>query len=419
MGPPHAGEQRNARGPTNAPYMSEGNRISKNNRSNSQQSHPDTMSNNNSFFRPKNSRFASHFANRDPRQTALLTHNRQHSGHQTPQSQMRTPGPTIKKEIKSEPMDRGMFNTNTQPNQHGPNHMDVDLDFDIESVPPFDVSQHGHETTLWKLPSDIWPTILKNILAMPDLDDDTPIMLGTLRHRIDKPNDWWMKLGDNKATEGLHKEYEMQKKERMENTHVFTETRRDDEDEPEKQVLAWGRVRAATRKHTSKTAYYAKATFEAAVIPTSDPKFYAEFFARREEECRPKRQTELLEVEEVRQIQGDTVSRGSNAFDKSIIASADSKRAGGQTADLFVRMPEEELRQALFTKFSEFKYWAISDLRGELKQPFEYLKQVLSDIAVRSNEGGQLTNKWVLKPEYLQMAEAAQMSAGTGNALDL
>ena len=61
-------------------------------------------------------------------------------------------------------------------------------------------------------------------------------------------------------------------------------------------------------------------------------------------------------------------------------------------------MPKNELLDALYTLFKEFRYWPMSALRSKLNQPEHYLKETLGMIAelVRS---GPFNATWKLKPE--------------------
>jgi transcription initiation factor TFIIF subunit beta len=62
------------------------------------------------------------------------------------------------------------------------------------------------------------------------------------------------------------------------------------------------------------------------------------------------------------------------------------------------RMPENDLRDALFRCFRKYNYWSMKALRNELKQPEAYLKQQLDYIAILA-KSGRFATHWSLKPE--------------------
>lgn len=63
------------------------------------------------------------------------------------------------------------------------------------------------------------------------------------------------------------------------------------------------------------------------------------------------------------------------------------------------RMEIVDLQQILFNAFSEFKKWKFGQLKARTRQPTDYLRQVLSEIAFR-HQGGDTSGAWQLKPQY-------------------
>lgn len=63
------------------------------------------------------------------------------------------------------------------------------------------------------------------------------------------------------------------------------------------------------------------------------------------------------------------------------------------------RMPENELRDAIFKCFKRFEFWPMKSLIHDIRQPEVYLKQNLEKVAhlVRS---GPRSGNWQLKPEH-------------------
>ncbi|KAI9669094.1 MAG: hypothetical protein M1831_000686 [Alyxoria varia] len=63
-----------------------------------------------------------------------------------------------------------------------------------------------------------------------------------------------------------------------------------------------------------------------------------------------------------------------------------------------VRMDKRELIDKLFGCFDRYTYWSMKALKQELKQPENWLKEVLQDIAEMAREGA-FTNTWYLKKQ--------------------
>lgn len=62
------------------------------------------------------------------------------------------------------------------------------------------------------------------------------------------------------------------------------------------------------------------------------------------------------------------------------------------------RMPQDQLLDALFNCFKEFKYWPLSALKSRLNQPESYLKETLEKIAVLI-KGGTFNLTYQLRPD--------------------
>ena len=61
-------------------------------------------------------------------------------------------------------------------------------------------------------------------------------------------------------------------------------------------------------------------------------------------------------------------------------------------------MPQDQLLDALFTCFKEFKYWPLSALKSRLNQPESYLKETLEKIAILI-KGGPFNLTYQLRPD--------------------
>ncbi|KAG9104351.1 hypothetical protein FRC06_003397 [Ceratobasidium sp. 370] len=65
------------------------------------------------------------------------------------------------------------------------------------------------------------------------------------------------------------------------------------------------------------------------------------------------------------------------------------------------RIPKNELLDMLFKLFATQSHWTMKVLRERTKQPMDYLKETLEDIAVL-HKSGPHTNKWSLQASYAQ-----------------
>lgn len=76
------------------------------------------------------------------------------------------------------------------------------------------------------------------------------------------------------------------------------------------------------------------------------------------------------------------------------------KAASGQF-ERAARIPKNELLDMLFKLFKIQTHWAMKVLRERTKQPLDYLKETLEDIAVL-HKSGPHTNTWSLQASYAQ-----------------
>lgn len=64
-------------------------------------------------------------------------------------------------------------------------------------------------------------------------------------------------------------------------------------------------------------------------------------------------------------------------------------------------MPQNELLDRIFGCFRQYSHWRTQDLREQLQQPEQYLKQTLELVAQMVKQG-DFTGTWTLKPEAQQ-----------------
>lgn len=95
---------------------------------------------------------------------------------------------------------------------------------------------------------------------------------------------------------------------------------------------------------------------------------------------------------------GVSASRGyEGGFDRFVRTGAapGQKKAG---ANKHARMPQNELLDAIYECFKEYRFWPMRSLQHRLKQPEAYLKETLSKVADLVKSGPQALT-WTLKPE--------------------
>jgi len=63
------------------------------------------------------------------------------------------------------------------------------------------------------------------------------------------------------------------------------------------------------------------------------------------------------------------------------------------------RMDRDKLKDLLFEQFEKHQYYSLKDLQDITKQPVQFLKEVLKEIAVYNSKQSS-KNMWELKPEY-------------------
>jgi len=79
---------------------------------------------------------------------------------------------------------------------------------------------------------------------------------------------------------------------------------------------------------------------------------------------------------------------------KTDSVAAKAKSQDNKTA----RIPQNELLDLIFGCFKKYKYWSMTSLRQELRQPEAYLRQTLMLIADQV-KSGPFNNTWKLKVE--------------------
>lgn len=81
------------------------------------------------------------------------------------------------------------------------------------------------------------------------------------------------------------------------------------------------------------------------------------------------------------------------------------KKQGQKEEGRHARMDKRELMAKIFDCFKQFEYWSIKNLKAKLKQPEQWLRENLEEVAAME-KGGTFTQKWRLKEEYRRTIQA-------------
>jgi len=92
----------------------------------------------------------------------------------------------------------------------------------------------------------------------------------------------------------------------------------------------------------------------------------------------------------------------------SSTSQAPTAKTASSAKEKMVRLPLNELNDALFRAFEQYPYWTSKALRERTKQPESYLKEALSEIADLQKRG-PYANNWSLK-------EGFKSKSGDGDA---
>lgn len=81
------------------------------------------------------------------------------------------------------------------------------------------------------------------------------------------------------------------------------------------------------------------------------------------------------------------------------------KKLGQREEGRHARMDKRDLMAKIFDCFRRFEYWSIKNLKAKLKQPEQWLRENLEEVAAME-KGGTFTQKWRLKEEYRRTIQA-------------
>ena len=149
------------------------------------------------------------------------------------------------------------------------------------------------------------------------------------------------------------------------------------------------------------TSLAAKVNHEANLIPMKDENYYKNLERSLTEAMRPKVSTTFALDKIDKGLMPGRQNDMFNAFTTSSKPKGSKKKNPKEKA---VRMPQDQLYNALYDCFKKYKYWKMGSLRAQLKQPEAYIKSTLELIAylIRS---GDFVGTYALKPEFVASLE--------------
>jgi transcription initiation factor TFIIF subunit beta len=141
------------------------------------------------------------------------------------------------------------------------------------------------------------------------------------------------------------------------------------------------------------TALAARIVNEANVIPVEDKDYYESLKRTLTQAMQPKVNTTIHNG----LIKAPAPGQANETF--STFTSGTTKSKKKVVKDKNVRMDQKALYDAIHRCFSKHKYWPLKRLREKLKQPEDYIRKSLENIAtlIRS---GDFAMTYVLNPEY-------------------
>lgn len=140
------------------------------------------------------------------------------------------------------------------------------------------------------------------------------------------------------------------------------------------------------------------------VQPTLTQKWARNIDERNREANAPKRQ--LIQIDDGSSQIKKIASGAGHLGNFSNLVKQKPKPPPGQF-ERAARIPKNELLDMLFKLFKTQSHWPMKVLRERTKQPVDYLKETLEEIATL-HKSGPHTNKWSLQPSYAQQFGAPE-----------
>ncbi|KAJ5183763.1 hypothetical protein N7492_001379 [Penicillium capsulatum] len=313
---------------------------------------------------------------------------------------------------------------------------DIDDEDIYEDAGDLDFSASGQNVWLSRLPRQLWQHWMQ-------LDDDEEIEIGTMRIE-GEPGDLKrvsLRLHDRSDNQDIPKDYTLQKStvnsekasHMTQNTYVFTEK---DIPGADKGMAVFGEGRSVLYEHTKRearrreqgkkwepyvrktvpkqTALVGRVSEEFNCLPVENEEFQRISEQRALDALKPKKEVVYME-----RLPGSILqAQHMRPTDKGTFVQAARPLKSKPQENKATRMPQNELLDRIFDCFRRYSHWRTQDLREQLQQPEQYLKQTL-ELVAHMVKTGDFSGTWALKPEAQQSNYAllpkAEMAPTGGN----
>lgn len=229
------------------------------------------------------------------------------------------------------------------------------------------IETSSSERRIWlvKMPDFVFDRIA-------DLDGEGDVDVGVVRICPavgDSPVRVMIKLDDEGPCKDIPLEYELRVSKAQQNIHMFTE------DESNRAVSIDGRVEQ-----------------ECQMKPILSSDYRQMLHTRTQEANRPTRSVQYVDAFE------SPVGLGLPRYvNENVLLERWNRRAAPELRR--ERLPHQELLNLLFHQFERQNHWTLQQLVDTTRQPVQYLKEVLSEIAIY-NTRGPYKNLYELKSEF-------------------
>ncbi|KAJ3113019.1 hypothetical protein HDU96_003895 [Phlyctochytrium bullatum] len=157
-----------------------------------------------------------------------------------------------------------------------------------------------------------------------------------------------------------------------------------------------------------------KVVHEAAMRPFTDERYREIMKKRREEALKTRKNITVMHHKDGKKVMhvgnANAPSRGTAQGEFLLTQKKTS-------ADKRERIPKEELIGQIFEAFQASQYYSFKELLDRLKQPQQYLKEVIGEVCVLVKKGEE-HGKYQLKPEYQTAGATTTADADDATAMD-
>ncbi|GMM29243.1 transcription factor IIF subunit [Martiniozyma asiatica (nom. inval.)] len=275
-----------------------------------------------------------------------------------------------------------------------------------------EIDYEGQNIGSITLPNDYFKsTTLPPIKRQPEITlDDTTYTLRTVRPNVN--NTFVFSERDLPTSERgtfhtqmaeLPSQPKLQSLNKDTQFHEATWTSKKNEpDEEVEHSRQWTYARTIPKK----TAIVGQVTKECSLIPKSLSNNRARLEAQKKilKGMVKRTHIKVVDTKEVGRMHGKATPNiqtgGSFALSKALARKKAMKEEGRHA-----RLEKNELLEKILECFKEYEYWSLKNLKLRLKQPEQYLREILEDVA-QMEKGGVFSQKWRLKDAYRKTIQA-------------